>query len=547
MKNEILGMALKYQKKGFSVIPIRPGKKKPLIKWEKFQAERARPNQIREWWKQWPQANVAIVTGAISGVDVVDIDTPKGLDAVNELVPDSMVTPIARSQKGGWHHYHEHQEGVGNANRFLTDTDLRGDGGYIIAPPSIGETGRSYSWLPGLSIEEVSPCPMPKPLYNKINTSLYRGGTKSQKDISHTKSQIVTDSHIRFEEGNRDNALFTLANHLFKGGMSKDNVLEYMLFFGANCTPPFPEKEILTKIQSALKRTKRRTLSIAEDLRKWILVTEGHFLVTEYHAESQIVTSEDKHAAIVALSRLEKEGIVEKYGKKRGCYRKIEEAPSIDFLNASDTPFEIQWPFALEDYALIHPKNIIVIAGTQNAGKTAFVLNVARMNMARHRGNIRYVSSEMGGSELKGRLKKFEIPLEDWQAAVDFREKSSNFSDIIMPDGLNIVDFYEISDKFWLIADDFKRIYDKLNKGIAIVCLQKSPGKSEGRGGDFGLEKPRLYLNMDPDPPDGAVLTIRKAKAWAVEGKNPNWYKTRFKIVNGSKLIQQGDWFLETR
>ena len=114
------------------------------------------------------------------------------------------------------------------------------------------------------------------------------------------------------------------------------------------------------------------------------------------------------------------------------------------------------------------------------------------------------------------------------RGGVDFREKSSNFSDIIMPDGLNIVDFYEISDKFWLIADDLKRIYDKLDKGIAIVCLQKSPGKSEGRGGDFGLEKPRLYLNMDPDPPDGAVLTIRKAKAWAVEGRNPNWYKTRF-------------------
>ena len=154
-----------------------------------------------------------------------------------------------------------------------------------------------------------------------------------------------------------------LANHLVKGGMSEAKVLEYLLFYGANCNPPFPEKEIRAKIQSALKRTKRRKISIAEDLRKWVLVTEGHFLVTEYHAESQIVTSEDKHAAIVALSRLEKEGIVEKYGSKRGCYRKIEEAPAIDFLNASDTPFDIEWPFGLEEYALIHPKNIIVIAG----------------------------------------------------------------------------------------------------------------------------------------------------------------------------------------
>ncbi len=545
MKQKVLHAASEYQQKGLSVIPVRPDKK-PYVKWEKYQSERAEPDQITEWWDRWPEANVAIVTGAISKVTVVDIDTQQGHEAVNELIPDSLITPVARSQKDGWHYYLKHQDGVGCATRFLIDTDLRGDRGYIIAPPSIGEVG-TYRWMPGLSIKDVDPQPMPKPLLNIINTSLYRGGGKSQEDINHTKSQIVTDSHIRFEEGNRDNALFALANHLVKGGMSEDNILKYMLFFGSNCTPPFPEKEILAKIQSALKRTKRRKLSIAEDLRKWVLVTEGHFLVTEYHAESQIVTSEDKHAAIVALSRLEKEGIVEKYGKKRGCYRKIEEAPSIDFLNASDTPFEIRWPFALEEYALIHPKNIIIIAGTQNSGKTAFVLNVTQMNMTRYRGRMRYVSSEMGGSELKGRLKKFNLPLEDWERAVDFREKSSNFSDIIMPDGLNIVDFYEISDKFWLIADDLKRIYDKLNKGIAIVCLQKSPGKSEGRGGDFGLEKPRLYLNLDPDPPDGAVLTIRKAKAWATEGKNPNWYKTRFKIVNGSKLIQQGGWYLEMR
>ena len=542
--SEILEAALKYQEKGYSVIPIRPRGKKPLLKWEPYQTQKAGAEEIKQWAQKWPDMNIAIVTGAISGLDVVDIDSQKGRDAVDEMIPDSMLTPVAGSPRDGRHNYHEHREGVGNATGFLPDVDLRGDGGYILAPPSIGENGKPYAWMEGLSIFEVNPCPMPEPLYNIINTSLYRGVTKSQEDNDHTKSQIITDSHIRFEEGNRDNALFHLANHLVKGGMSEYNILEYMLFFGSNCTPPFPEKEILAKIQSALKRTKRRKLSIAEDLRKWVLVTEGHFLVTEYHAESQIVTSEDKHAVIVALSRLEKEGIVEKYGKKRGCYRKIEEALSIDFLNASDTPFDIQWPFGLEDYALIHPKNIIVIAGTQNAGKTAFVLNVALMNMARHRGNIRYISSEMGGSELKGRLKKFKIPLEDWKA-VDFREKSSNFSDIIMPDGLNIVDFYEISDKFWLIADDLKRIYDKLNKGIAIVCLQKSPGKSEGRGGDFGLEKPRLYLNLDPDPPDGAVLTIRKAKAWATEGRNPNWYKTRFKIVDGAKLLQQGDWYRE--
>lgn len=545
MDNKILKAALEYEQKGFSVFPVKSDKK-PFVKWEKYQTERAEPDQIREWWKKFPDANVGIITGTISGLDVVDIDSQKGMDAVNELIPDSMVAPVARSPRGGWHHYHEHLEGIGNAARFITDVDLRGDGGYIIAPPSIGENGRAYAWIKGLSIFEVEPCPLPKPLYNIIKASLYRVTTRSQDPLDHKRPQATTGDHSVFKEGMRDEALFHLANVLFKGGMPEANILKYMLFVGSNCTPPFPQKEVLVKIESAKKRNSISRVSIAEEVRDFVMTTSGHFLTTDCHKGPQATTRQEKKAVVMALLRLHEQGVIERYGNKNGCYRRIEEAPPIDFLNASDTPFDILWPFGLENFALIHPKNIIVIAGTQNAGKTAFVLNVTRMNMSRYRGKIRFVSSEMGDSELKGRLRRFEIPLEDWKE-VDFREKSSNFSDIIMPDGLNIVDFYEISDKFWLIADDLKRIYDKLNKGIAIVCLQKSPGKNEGRGGDFGLEKPRLYLNLDPDPPDGAILTIRKAKAWAVEGRNPNWYKTRFKIVNGSKLIQQGNWYLETR
>lgn len=543
MMESILQAALEYEQKGKSVIPVKPDKK-PFIKWEKYQHERADQNQIRAWWEKWPEANVAIVTGRISGVDVVDVDTQKGLDAINELIPDSLITPIARSQKDGWHYCFKHQKGVGCTTRFLPDVDLRGDGGYVVAPPSVGETGNSYRWVPGLSLDQVETAAMPMPLYTIIKASLYRGlgGAPGAGDFK--RLQVTSGD---FKEPGRDEALFHLANVLFKGGMAEDNILKYMVFFGANCTPPFPEKEVLVKIESAKKRYFRGDFNIAEEVRDFIVTSSGFIMTSDCFKRLQVTSRRDKKAVVLEFLRLHKKGIIERHGDKNGCYRRIEEAEPIDFLNASDKPFDIKWPFALEEYVVIHPKNIIVLAGTQNTGKTAFVLNVAKMNMTRHRGNIRYISSEMGGSELKGRLKKFGIPLERWDEGIDFREKSSNFSDVIMPDGLNIIDFYEISDKFWLIAEDLKRIYEKLDKGIAIVCLQKSPGKSEGRGGDFGLEKPRLYLNLDSNPPDGAVLTIRKAKSWAVEGRNPNWYKTRFKIVNGAKLLQQGNWFLETR
>ena len=69
-----LNMALAYQEKGLSVIPVRSDKK-PFLKWEEHQKRIAEPEEIKSWFKKWPEANVGIVTGRISGVDVIDVDT----------------------------------------------------------------------------------------------------------------------------------------------------------------------------------------------------------------------------------------------------------------------------------------------------------------------------------------------------------------------------------------------------------------------------------------------------------------------------------------
>jgi len=541
---KILDAALEYEQKGMSVIPVRPDKK-PFVPWQKYQNERATADQIKSWWEKWSGANVAVVTGGISGLDVIDIDSPKGLDLLNEFIPDGLTFPIARSPRGGWHHYHAHREGVGTKAGILENVDLRGDGGYIIAPPSLGENGRQYAWLEGLSINEVPPCPMPEALYKIINNSIYKGDHTPRDN---NRQQPTTSDNIRFDQGYRDNTLFHIANHLVKGGMPHHEIQQFLTVIASKvCDPPFPQKEISAKIQSALKRCQDQEKNLTREIRDLILTTSGNISTTFVYNRQQVTTREEKKKVTVILGRLEKEGLLERTGRIAGEYRIVDNsADSIDFLGATSERFPMKWPFQLEKYVAVYPKNIVMVAGVANSGKTAFALNTARMNLREYQGRIRYESSEMGATELKTRLEKFDLPLQDWKG-VDFRERSSNFADVISPNGINIIDFYEISDQFWKIADDLKRIYEKLNKGIAIVCIQKSPGKTEGRGGDFGLEKPRLYLNLDPDPPDGAFLTIRKAKAWAQEGQNPNWYRTRFKIVNGCRLLQQGNWFKETR
>ena len=153
MLNEKLEAALKYQQAGFSVIPVKPNKK-PHIKWEPYQKERATEKQISQWWQQWPESNPAIVTGEISGVDVIDVDTEAGWKALNEFLSDSLITPISRTPAGGYHVYFKHRRGLSNGVRIIEGCDLRTTGGYVLAPPSRAEYKKNgkpirgdYQWL----------------------------------------------------------------------------------------------------------------------------------------------------------------------------------------------------------------------------------------------------------------------------------------------------------------------------------------------------------------------------------------------------------------
>lgn len=122
--------------------------KHPLVRW----ADRATtdPVQIRRWWEAWqPAANVAIPTGQRSGLLVVDVDrqhdglaTRQALEAGGHRFPPTLA---ARSRNGGWHFYYQAPVGLRVANTTSAiaglgatlGIDVRGDGGYIIAAPSV--------------------------------------------------------------------------------------------------------------------------------------------------------------------------------------------------------------------------------------------------------------------------------------------------------------------------------------------------------------------------------------------------------------------------
>ncbi len=252
------------------------------------------------------------------------------------------------------------------------------------------------------------------------------------------------------------------------------------------------------------------------------------------------VTNRDRDNVRQILRRLKAKGVIRPYGNKEGWYIRVDDrAEEIDFLNASTDAFNISWPFQIEHYVKTHPKNIIIVAGSPNAGKTAFLLNTVAMNMQRQKVN--WFSSEMGPIELKERLSKFDTPLADFKK-VKWLERSSNFADVIRPDEINIIDFLEMTTEFYQVAGYIKDIFDKLTTGIAIIAIQKNPGVALGLGGARSLEKARLYLTMD-----AGKLKIEKGKNWADPTKNPNGLEIKFKLAQGCHFISDGTWQREAR
>ena len=526
--------ALEYAERGFSIIPCKPDKK-PFISWAAYQKRRADPGEIEAWFKKWPGANVGIITGSISNVSVIDVDDLEtGMAALADLLPDHDI-PTAETPSGGKHFYFKAPEKpMGNNTRILPGCDFRCEGGYVVAPPSKGKQG-GYKWL--IPLETELP-PLPE-AYIEIINSLSLNNSPGAVASSSEHKTIFT--HYRdcnacnapfAEQGTRDDALFRVANACVKGGLPEQECLQVLEILARSCNPPFPEKEVRDKVESALKRTNKRDCNVSEEVFNFVSVTRGYFSVTDCYSALRGVTS-NRTAVRVALHRLVERGLIERHKDRDGLFRQIDlECPEIDFLNASKDHLDIHWPFSIERYVRMLPKNVAVIAGQSDAGKTAFLLNFAKMNMDDH--DINYLSSEMGEVEFRDRLSKFPFPLTDWKFKP--RERSGNFSDVIKPDSINIIDFLEMHDDFYKVGGQIKEIFDKLKKGIAVIALQKNAGTDYGLGGQRSLEKARLYLAMSP-----GVMKVVKAKNWTTS-INPNGLECEFKIVMGCEFKTVIDW-----
>jgi len=165
--------ALQYLRRGLSVIPLKSPSmvskdlpkdefirqcKVPLIGWKEFQTRLPTEEEVCGWFDKWPNANIGIVTGKISGIVVFDLDSDHAVQYAEDE-GGFHYTPKVQTGKG-FHCYMQYPDfEVRNDVRKELDIDIRGDGGYVVAPPSIHGSGNQYDWEQGVSIFDLKPAP----------------------------------------------------------------------------------------------------------------------------------------------------------------------------------------------------------------------------------------------------------------------------------------------------------------------------------------------------------------------------------------------------
>lgn len=145
-----LDCVLAYASRGWQVFPLAPRDKVPMKDTHGFKDATANAVTIRKWWTRWPDANIGIRTGEVSNLVVIDIDPRNGGHltwADLESEHDRLDTAEVFTGSGGRHLYFNHAFIAAKGNDALgPGIDIKSNGGYVVAPPSIHPNGRAYEW-----------------------------------------------------------------------------------------------------------------------------------------------------------------------------------------------------------------------------------------------------------------------------------------------------------------------------------------------------------------------------------------------------------------
>ncbi|MFW6028729.1 MAG: phage/plasmid primase, P4 family [Halanaerobiales bacterium] len=272
--NENYEYAKYFLDQGLSVIPVNSVEKGgSLIKsWKKYQDEKPTIFELKKWWTEWPDAGLAIVTGKISNIIVLDIDPRHGGDEtiMGKELPS---TVTVNTGGGGRHYYYKYPNKLERVNNFiggnvgLPGVDLRGDGGFIYAPPSLHHSGQVYSFEKNLAFDQQELAEVPQWLMEVIEIE---NQNKKNSKIGLTAVNDLSQLWSGVTEGQRNDSCARLAGKLAHLEMPIEEAKETLISWNNNNKPPLEEHEVIQTVNSIYNRHKNkfRPTSIAKKILK---------------------------------------------------------------------------------------------------------------------------------------------------------------------------------------------------------------------------------------------------------------------------------------
>lgn len=269
MGSILFEQAVNYLDRGFSIVPIalytnQKNKtkviKQPKKEWKSYQTERISKTVLMTQWGPLlaggPGSGVAIITGELSGLTVVDMDDKQAVDMVKAALPNDFKTVTVRTGRGGYHLYFRFRPGLRNtAHLGNTGLDVRTDGGYVVAPPSQfpAEWNSGYQFVDGRSFDQVEVAAMPDKLFEMLRKLI----DKHESGVSHGGRRDGAGRKDWFQElargvkeGGRTMAMTRLCGMLKRLRFNKSDVWEFIKSWNQQNRPPENLEELKKQFDS---------------------------------------------------------------------------------------------------------------------------------------------------------------------------------------------------------------------------------------------------------------------------------------------------------
>ena len=276
LSTDLLDAALAAHALGLHPIPVTPGAKHPpLIKWTSYQTRQPTVQEITQWWNTWPRANVAILTGTSGGIDVIDFDVDKDGNLPTWPGTEHFLSTecVVQTPRGGRHYYFRHTPGIKNSTgKLAPGVDVRGEGGYVLIPPSIVDV-KPYETAIGSLAETQGPFSewILKALGRSAILTVDEAAAGEKPGSLSPYAEKVVEREVKkikaTPDGTRNNQLnksaFDLGRYIGGGDMPRKDVEEKLT--AAALEAGLDKKEISATIKSGIdkgllkpRRLKRR-------------------------------------------------------------------------------------------------------------------------------------------------------------------------------------------------------------------------------------------------------------------------------------------------